>query len=300
MLAQADAPPSEIAAARRLFVAVQQAHLEGPHVTGGASHAQLALARARQRAWTPTRERAEILTALTEVFTAEDLGADCAIEAAAVLLGEALDDAVFIDLLSPDRTHMYPLGAHHPEPAARALLDDVADVLFRADEGFTASVLDSAEALLIPSVTPAEMLAVQPDLAPIADSLGVRGFIVAPVDDPRPLFLSSSGRCDFASSRGSTRTNGVSSTRWRCAWAVRGELAPGRGARARRVPCGPVDRRVDGARARDPGARRARRHRPVGRGHLGLSSRTVDGPERIQARLGVRTRAELVALARSL
>ena len=128
-------------------------------MTDGASHAELALARARARAWAPTRERAEILTALTEVFTAEDLAADRAIEAAAVLLAEAFDDAVFIDLLSPDRTHMYPLGAHHPDPAARSLLDGVTDVLFRADEGFTAGVLDTAETLLIPSVTPAEVAA---------------------------------------------------------------------------------------------------------------------------------------------
>lgn len=270
-------------------------------MTDGASHADLALARARARAWAPTGERAEILTALTEVFTAEDLGPDRAIEAAAVLLAEALDDAVFIDLLSPDRTHMYPLGAHHADPATRSLLDGVADVLFRADEGFTASVLETGGTLLLPSVTPAEVAALQPDLAPIAESLGVRGFIVAPLVTrgrcsgfvwqvrlrPQPRLDEDERR--FLEEVAVRLAMFVES--WRQGEALElavpraGGLAGVLTAREREilelVARGDTDRSIAD--------------------RLGLSARTIEwSRQRMQARLGVRTRAELVAFARSL
>jgi DNA-binding CsgD family transcriptional regulator len=162
-------------------------------------------------------------------------------------------------------------------------------------------VLDTAETFLVPSVTPAEVAALQPDLAPITESLGVRGFIVAP--------LATRGRCSgflwqvrlrpeprldederrFLQEVAVRLAMFVES--WRQGEAL--ELA---------VPAG-------GGLAGVLTAREREILELVGRGEtdrsvahrLGLSPRTIEwSRQRIQTRLGVRTRAELVALARSL
>jgi DNA-binding CsgD family transcriptional regulator len=269
-------------------------------VSAAAGHAERARSRARERLWTPTRQRAEILCALSELFADDDLTPDGAIEASAVVLAEPLGDAVIIDLLSPERDRMFPLGVHHPDPGARVIMDRAAArIPFRADHGFTANVLESGKSLLIPAITPAEMAALQPDLAPVSEALGTRGFILAPMlargrcvgflwqvrtclepqlDDDERRFL------DEVAVRLALEVES-----WRQAEAL--ELAV------------PVEGRLDGiltSREREIVAQLAEGDgdRAIA-ARLGLSPRTVEWyRHRIQRRLGVPTRAALVTLVR--
>lgn len=152
-------------------------------MTAGVEPAERARSRARERLWTPTRERAEILTALSELFADPDVTPDGALEASVVVLAELLGDVVMIDRVAPDRA-ILPRALHHPDPAAPKVLDRAAA---RADHGFTAWVLETGRSLLIPQITAAEVAALQPELATLGEALGGSGFVLAP--------LMARGRC---------------------------------------------------------------------------------------------------------
>jgi DNA-binding CsgD family transcriptional regulator len=149
--------------------------------------ARAARRRARQRLWSASALRIEALGALSELFADEGLTRDRAIEESAAVLAELLGDAVVIDLLTPECDWMYPVGAHDADPRRRELLDRVRGIPFRADHGFTASVLERGETLLFPAVCPEEIHALQPEIAPVCKALGVTGFAIAP--------LAARGRC---------------------------------------------------------------------------------------------------------
>jgi DNA-binding CsgD family transcriptional regulator len=263
-------------------------------------YAERARSRARLRTWAPSPERAEILGALSELFADDDVTADCVIEASTVVMGELLGDGVIVGLLSPERDRMFPLGAYHPDPVARAVMNQAAArIPFRADHGFTAHVLETGKSLLIPSVTTAEMAALQPDLAAVSEALGTRGFILSPMlargrcvgflwqvrTHPEPQLDDDARRfLDEVAVRLALQVES-----WRKGEAL--EIAvPAQGrldgvltSREREI----VGQIAQGAGDRTIAAR------------LGLSPRTVEWyRHRIQRRLGVRTRAELVAVVR--
>jgi hypothetical protein len=136
--------------------------------------------RARERLWSPSLPRTEILVTLSELFADAELTCEDAIDGTAATAAELLGDAVVIDLLSADGRWMYPAGAHHPDPALQSVLDGISRIPFRTDHGFTACVMERREALLIPTVTPVEVRALEPEIAPVAEALGMRGFVIAP------------------------------------------------------------------------------------------------------------------------
>jgi GAF domain-containing protein len=136
--------------------------------------------RARGRLWTPSAPRAEILATLSELFADAELTCEEAIAGTAAVAAELLGDGIVIDLLSADCRWMYPLGAHHPDPSRQAVLDGISRIPFRTDHGFTACVMERREALLIPAVTAVEMHALEPEIAPVGEALGMRGFVIAP------------------------------------------------------------------------------------------------------------------------
>jgi DNA-binding CsgD family transcriptional regulator len=262
--------------------------------------ADRARARARARSWAPTRERVESLIALTDLFAGDDVRPDGAIDASAIVLAELLGDAVFIALLSRDRSHMHVLGAHHPDPAVQDFVDSVTGLTFRADEGFSARVVDTGEALLIPSVSPAEMAAVQPHLAAVSEELGTRGFIVA------PLVLGRGGCSGFVWQVRTRAEPPLDEDGRRFLSEVATQLAlcvenwrPGE-ALDLAVPTEDGLDAVLTTREREVLQRLAQGQtdHAIAAG-LGLSPRTVEWyRQRIQARLGVRTRGELIAIAR--
>jgi DNA-binding CsgD family transcriptional regulator len=97
------------------------------------------------------------------------------------VLAELLGDCVVIDRLTPELDRMHPLGAHHPDPALRPVLDEIRGIPFRADHGFTACVLERCAPLLLPVVFAEELHALQPEIAPFCQTLAVTGFLIAPL-----------------------------------------------------------------------------------------------------------------------
>jgi DNA-binding CsgD family transcriptional regulator len=263
-------------------------------------HAKRARSRARERHWAPTSERAEMLSALSELFADDDVTPDCAIEASAVVLAELLGDGVIIDLLSPERDRMFAVGAYHPDPRARGVMARAATrTPFRADRGFTANVLETGRSLLIPAVTTAEMAALQPDLAPVSEALGTRGFVLAP--------MLARGRCVGFVWQVRTRPEPQlddDERRFLDEVAVRLALQVESWRQGEALElAGPAQGRLDGVLT-------SREREIVGQiaqgagdrtiaARLGLSPRTVEWyRHRIQRRLGVPTRAALVAFVR--
>jgi GAF domain-containing protein len=137
--------------------------------------------RAKERAWLPTPERVEILSVLSDISTDESVEHQEAMEQTAVVIADVLGDGFAIDLLTDDRRWMVPVAVHHPEPAPLAHFQSILGTRFPVDEGFTATTLDSGQSILIPRVTPVEMRAMQPAIAPVCEALGMRGFIVVPI-----------------------------------------------------------------------------------------------------------------------
>jgi GAF domain-containing protein len=133
------------------------------------------------RVWEPTRERVEVLSRLSELFTDEHLGPRQAMQRAAGVLAEALGDGIVVNRLSDDRRWMSAVAVHDPDPERRRILADAVGRRFPTDEGFTAAALEQERSLLIPRVTPIEILALQPAIAPVCEALGLRGFIVVPL-----------------------------------------------------------------------------------------------------------------------
>src|SRR5687768_2627714 len=78
--------------------------------------------RARERAWTPRAERAELLCMLS-VLRDEVQTYDTFLEQAAAAIAEHYDGGCALSLLSHNERVMNVIGAHHPEPAARAALE---------------------------------------------------------------------------------------------------------------------------------------------------------------------------------
>jgi GAF domain-containing protein len=142
---------------------------------------------ATERIWAPTEERIEVLVSLRAILDEDRLSRDTALTRAARLLARTLGDGIAIDLLSPDGRHMVPIGVDHPEAAPREALNEVVGVRFRADEGFTANVVDRHDAVLIPRVTQAEIQALHPEIATVCEKLGMRGFVAVPIAARRRL-----------------------------------------------------------------------------------------------------------------
>jgi GAF domain-containing protein len=138
--------------------------------------------RGRQGAWVPSAPRVALLAALSEAFTRRG-GTTCsaAVRDSARALADALDDAVVVYEVSSDRRWMCALATHHPEQGARDALAGLDDLLMRADEGFTAAALDTGETQAVPRVSPDEVQALQPELAPIWEQLGAVGLLLAPI-----------------------------------------------------------------------------------------------------------------------
>jgi GAF domain-containing protein len=155
----------------------------GAGATGPGDGAGVADARERARArrWRPSVERVEVLVTMSEIFASADPAGDELLRESAVAVSEILGDAVVIDLLTEDLAWLLPTGAHHPDPRVRRLLGEVIGHRFPADEGFTACALDTGSTLLVPLVTELELEALQPGLAPVCAEIGLRGFVLSPM-----------------------------------------------------------------------------------------------------------------------
>jgi DNA-binding CsgD family transcriptional regulator len=253
-----------------------------------------------------TTPRLEALGGLSELFADADLTCDRAMQTSAELLAEVLADAVVIDLLTPGRDWIYPLGAHDADPRRQELLAGIRGIPFRADHGFTASVLDRGETLLFPAVCPDEIRALQPEIAPVCEALAVNGFVIAP--------LAARGHC--SGFLWQFRTGGPRLTeddrRFLHEVGLRVALAIESWRHDDALELAPPD--PHGVAATSPIARRLTPREcavlaHIGRGdddgkiaeHLQLSLRTVEWYRSwIQTRLGVNGHAALVAKAREL
>jgi hypothetical protein len=140
-----------------------------------------AVERARKRAWSPTAARVETLTTLSELFSAEGLDREGAIQGAASALSAGVEEAIVIYLLSEDGGWLLPVATHDPLPETHELLRGMLGGRFPADEGFTAVAIDRCSTILVPRVNAAELAALQPGLVEICAAMGMTGFVVAPL-----------------------------------------------------------------------------------------------------------------------
>lgn len=78
--------------------------------------------RARARAWTPMAERVELICALS-VLRDETAGYDTFLEHAAEAIAEHYAGGCALSVVADDGRTLHVIGAHHPDPAARAELE---------------------------------------------------------------------------------------------------------------------------------------------------------------------------------
>jgi GAF domain-containing protein len=131
--------------------------------------------------WQPTDARVEILVALSRILAAGHDDPEPALRDVAASVARVLRDGVAIELLSPDRLWTIPVAVDHVQPACRRVLQARTGRRLRADEGFTQHVLETGEPLLVPRVSLPEICALQPEMEPAAEAIGLRGFIAAPL-----------------------------------------------------------------------------------------------------------------------
>ncbi len=102
------------------------------------------------------RRQAFRLEAQAEASRAFTSGLDegATLETVARRLSELIGDGSLIRLVSPDGRMLVPAALHHPDPARRALRQEVLQLApQRIDEGITARVLATGETLRIPEMT---------------------------------------------------------------------------------------------------------------------------------------------------
>jgi GAF domain-containing protein len=137
--------------------------------------------RAAERLWAPSEQRVEVLVALRDVLDDDRLSMQTTLGRAPRVLARSLGDGIAIDLLSPDGRWMVPTGVDHADPALREVLKEIVGVRFRADEGFTANVVDRHEGVLLPRVSAEEIEALQPAIAGVCEALSMQGFVAVPI-----------------------------------------------------------------------------------------------------------------------
>lgn len=137
--------------------------------------------RARRRVWEPSERRLEILATVSELFACERLGPEAALQQAVAVLSDLLGDAIVVHRLGGSGQWLEPLAWHDRSRDAQRALDRLGGHRFCPDRGFTAGVLDTGQAVLVPRVTPLEIELLQPEFAPVAEAMGLRGFVLAPM-----------------------------------------------------------------------------------------------------------------------
>jgi signal transduction histidine kinase len=91
-------------------------------------------------------------------------------------------DLCVIRLLSEDGEWLVPAASYHPDPEAEPLIHDILTVPQRADEGLQGYVVQSNEALLIPSLADEEMRAiVKPHWWTYLERFGIHSILVVPL-----------------------------------------------------------------------------------------------------------------------
>jgi hypothetical protein len=137
--------------------------------------------RVRGRTWRPSAERVEILCALSELFAPGQPAADGALELAATLMAETFGDAILIAAIASSGQWMFPLAAHDRDRVRAEVLAGLVGNRILTDHGFAHRMLVTGKALRIPWLQPPEVVALQPELGPLAVALGPHGVILAPV-----------------------------------------------------------------------------------------------------------------------
>ncbi len=131
--------------------------------------------------WSPTVERTEILAVLSSVVDVPADAVPTSTDDIAVLLADILGDGISITTLSADCESARVIATHHPEPARAEGLAELLGRRIPAQVGFTGRVLETCAGILIPRITAAEVHALQPEVAPDCEAIGMRGFIIAPI-----------------------------------------------------------------------------------------------------------------------
>jgi DNA-binding CsgD family transcriptional regulator len=108
-------------------------------------------------------------------------GYEHVIEQAAVALSVTLDCACVIALLSGDGDRLYPIGLHHPAPEAAELVDEIAATSFPANDGYTGQAIRSGARVLIDHVTPEELRDARSPFATIAERFGAGAILAVPL-----------------------------------------------------------------------------------------------------------------------
>lgn len=154
---------------------------DGDGGDGGGDGQRSVRERARDRVWKSSPERTEILATVTEAFARDSMTPEAALGAAADVLADLLGDCVLVYLLEGDGPWMRCVASGHCDPAVAELLAALPERRLRADQGFTACVIDNRAPLLIPRITEPELQALQPDLTPASEVVGLKAFILAPL-----------------------------------------------------------------------------------------------------------------------
>jgi PAS domain S-box-containing protein len=136
-------------------------------------------AQARLRA---QAQRLALLEDLSQALADAGLEYNELLNVAARKVADLIGDACIIRLLSPDGAWLQMAAAHHRDPQAGALLRELTARPQLANEGLGGQVLASRQALLVPAITQAEMLALAPaSVRPYYERYGAASTIWAPL-----------------------------------------------------------------------------------------------------------------------
>lgn len=140
----------------------------------------------RKRAEEQLRRQAarnQVLADISRKLAAASLDNQAVLDTITQHLAETIGDACVLARLSDDGQWVRPVAFHHPDPKARAIMQDIlAGSVERLGEAPTSSILDSGETLLIPETSPDEVRdLLHPAYEPWLDQVGLYSLLIVPL-----------------------------------------------------------------------------------------------------------------------
>ncbi|WP_416666887.1 GAF domain-containing protein [Egbenema bharatensis] len=140
----------------------------------------------RKRAEERIRKQAihsQILAEISQAFSETILDFQSVLETTAQYTANLIGDGCLIRLLSNDRQWLNLAAAHHRNPEALALIEELVEAQQPVNEGVYARVFDMGEPLSVSITSPEELQSHLPSNAaiPYLEQVGIASFVVAPL-----------------------------------------------------------------------------------------------------------------------
>ena len=138
---------------------------------------------ARKQTSTRNAARAEALAEISRVLAEAQLDYQGVLNTIVRRVAELLEGVCVLRLLSDDRQYLLPAAVYHPDPEVLPVVRDLlASAPHRVDEGLSARVMQTGEALLMSAVSPEELRAsAKAEYALYLERYGISSLVLVPL-----------------------------------------------------------------------------------------------------------------------